>query len=397
MGKIRNKLLLAFILVSLIPLIALGGYALTSISKSLREVSSGKLQDRVGLVSFEIEDFLKNVSNDLFYLRDSVLLRDMVRDMAQGDETDFETMRNKLAEDFLAFSKHKKIYHQVRFLDADGMEIVRVDRVNRIKSVVVPRDRLQNKKNRYYFADTAKLPKGELMISPLDLNREHGQVEKPLRPVIRYGTPVYDDSGKLRGIVLFNVMADTFLDLVRKKNTSREQALFIDGKGYYYVNPDAAKEWGRKTDLGHGANFAKDYPAVAGQVVGARTPTTVDQKNYLIAVAPVFLDKGKTRLLGDIVDIVPSEVVFAPVVTFRNIFLAISGGVFLLTLALALNLAKSITEPIVYLTRVTHEMSKGKLATPVTVTSKDETRLLAESVERLRKSMVILLKRMKKR
>jgi len=396
MGKIRNKLLLAFILVSLIPLIALGGYALTSISKSLREVSTGKLQDRVGLVSFEIEDFLKNVSNDLFYLRDSVLLRDMVRDMAMGDTTDLETMRNKLEKDFLAFSKHKKIYHQVRFLDADGMEVVRVDRI-RGESLIVPRERLQNKKKRYYFADTAKLPKGELMISPLDLNREHGQVEKPLRPVIRYGTPVYDDSGNLRGIVLFNVMADTFLDLVRKKNSGQEKALFIDGKGYYYVNPDRAKEWGRKTDLGHGANFAKDYPAVAGQVVGARTPITVDQKNYLIAVAPVFLDKGKTRLLGDVVDIVPSEVVFAPVVTFRNIFLAISGGVFLFTLALALNLAKSITEPIVYLTRITHEMSKGKLATPVTVTSKDETRLLAESVERLRKSMVILLKRMKKK
>jgi methyl-accepting chemotaxis protein len=396
MGKIRNKLLLAFILVSLIPLIALGGYALTSISKSLKDVSTGKLQDRVGLISFEIEDFLKNVSNDLFYLRDSVLLRDMVRDIATADTADLETMRNKLEQDFLAFSKHKKIYHQVRFLDADGMEVVRVDRV-RGESLIVPRERLQNKKKRYYFADTAKLPKGELMISPLDLNREHGQVEKPLRPVIRYGTPVYDDNGQLRGIVLFNVMAETFLDLVRKKNTGSEQALFIDSKGYYYVHPDRAKEWGRKTDLAHGASFGEDYPEVAGQVVGARAPATVDQDNYLIAVSPVFLDKGRTSLLGDIVDIVPAEVVFAPALTFRNIFLAISAGVFLFTLILALNLAKSITEPIVYLTRITHDMSKGKLATPVSVTSRDETRLLAESVERLRKSMVILLKRMKKK
>jgi HAMP domain-containing protein len=198
-------------------------------------------------------------------------------------------------------------------------------------------------------------------------------------------------------IVLVNVMAETFLDLVRKKNTGREQALFIDSKGYYYVHPDRAKEWGRKSDLGHGANFSRDYPEVAGQVVGARAPATVDQESYLIAVSPVFLDKGRSNLLGDIVDIVPTEVVFAPVLTFRNIFLAISAGVFLFTLVLALNLAKSITEPIVYLTRITHDMSKGKLATPVSVTSRDETRLLAESVERLRKSMVILLKRMKKK
>jgi len=46
---------------------------------------------------------------------------------------------------------------------------------------------------------------------------------------------------------------------------------------------------------------------------------------------------------------------------------------------------------------VTHDMSKGKLASAVTVASKDETKLLAESIERLRKSMIILLKRVRKK
>ncbi len=396
MTKIRNKLLFAFILVSLIPLVVLGGYALTNITKSLRSTNTSKLSDKVSLISFEIEDFLKNVSNDLFYLRDSVPLQAMVADMANMEIGQSAAARKNLEQDFLAFSKHKKIYHQVRFLNADGMEVVRVDR-NHGKSIIVPRARLQNKKNRYYFADTAKLASGKLMISPLDLNREHGKVEKPLRPVIRYGTPVYAPNGQLRGIVLFNVLADKFLDLVHKKNTGHEEVLFVDGKGFYYSHPDPAKEWGAKTDLDTGESFAKDFPGISGQLIGSHTPAVVEQDTYLIAASPVFLDKGHTRLLGDVIDVVPTEVVFKSVLNFRNIFLLISGAVFLATLFLAVSLAKSITDPIVYLTRLTQDMSKGKLSSAVVVSTKDETKLLAESIERLRKSMIILLKRVRKK
>jgi len=395
MTKIRNKLLLAFILVSLIPLVALGGYALTSISDSLRSISNSKLKDKVSLVSFGIEDFLKNVSDDLFYLRDSVPLRAMIGDMA-GIAGDAAVDRENLERDFLAFSRHKKIYHQVRFLNADGMEVVRVDR-NHGESKIVSREKLQSKKKRYYFADTAKLANGKLMISPLDLNREHGKVEQPLRPVIRYGTPVYDRNDRLQGIVLFNVIADKFLEFVRKKNSGSEKVLFIDEKGFYYSNPDSRKEWGRKSDLGTGENFTKDFPAIAGQVIGSHAPEAVNHAKYIIAAAPVFLDQGKTRMLGNVIDVVPTEVVFSSVTTFRNIFLLISAVVFLATLFLALGLAKSITDPIVYLTRLTHDMSKGKLASAVTVSSRDETKLLAESIERLRKSMIILLKRVRKK
>lgn len=394
MNKIKNRLLLSFVLVSLIPLIALGGYGVTSISKSLESVSIGKLDDKVSLVSFEIEDFLKNVSNDLFYLRDSVTLNDLVESLEEDASLPISTAIKNLEKDFLAFSIHKKIYHQLRFINADGMEVVRVDR-NVGKSTIVSGDRLQNKKKRYYFADTAKLAKGKMMISPLDLNRERGEVERPLRPVIRYGTPVYDNNDKLQGIVLFNVMAENFLELVYKKNTSNEQMFFIDNKGFFYTNPASEKVWGGPSDLNSGSNFKKEYPEVGNQIVGSKSASTISQGENLIAATPVFLGKDKSKMLGSIVDVAQTKEVFKSVTAFRNIFLLLGAIVFLVTLFLAIGLAKSITNPLVYLTEATLDMSKGKLAAPISVDTKDETKLLAESIERLRKSMVILLKRRK--
>lgn len=394
MTKIKNKLLLSFILVSLIPLIVLGGYGVTSISKSLESASTGKLSDKVSLFSLEVQDFLKNVSNDLFYLRDSVTLRTLVKELSDGETMAAATAKENLAKDFLAFSKQKKIYYQVRFLNADGMEIVRVDR-NEDESNIVPEKRLQNKKSRYYFADTAKLAHGKLMISPLDLNREHGKVERPLRPVIRYGTPVYDADNKLQGIVLFNVFADKFLELLQKEQSGKDQLFFVDPKGFYYFNPDSGKAWGSPADLDTGYNLTKDYPEAAGQIIGSKSAHTFSANEYIVAASPVFLDQRKNKLLGTIVDVASAKDVFSSVNTFRNIFLLIGAIVFLATLFLAMGLAKSITEPLVYLTNATLNMSKGKLADPIMVTSKDETKLLAESIERLRKSMIILLKRKK--
>ncbi len=395
MTKIRNKLLLAFILVSLIPLVVLGGYGLTSIGDSLKSVSIGKLSDRVSLHSLEIEDFLKNVSNDLFYLRDSVTLRSLVENLGKESNDSADTFRKNLEKDFLAFSKHKKIYYQVRYLNADGMEVVRVDR-NRGESIIVPQGKLQSKKKRYYFADTAKLSNGQLMISPLDLNREHGKVERPLRPVIRYGTPIYDKSNKLQGIVLFNVNAENFLDLISSNKTkSADKLFFIDKHGFYYSNPDSRQEWGGQSDLDTGANFNQDYKAVSDQIVGSRSAVTVTEGEYIIGSTPVFLDKGKKLMLGTIVDVAQAKDVYASVVQFRNIFLGIGVLVFLVTLFLAIGLARSITNPLVYLTDATMRMSKGKLSDAISVTTKDETKLLAESIEKLRKSMIILLKRRK--
>ncbi len=396
MNKIKNKLLLAFILVSLIPLVVLGGYGLTSITTSLKTMSTSKLSDKVTLVSAEIEAFLKNVTTDLFYLRDSMSLHNMLGIMQSTFATEESITRKTLEQDFLAFSMNKKIYHQIRFLDASGMEIVRIDRVRGMSSVIA-KSRLQDKKSRYYFTDTAKLKNGELMISPLDLNRERGEVEQPIRPVIRYGTPVYDSENQLQGIVLFNVMAEKLLQLVRNNNVGNEQLLFIDPLGNYFSHPESNKEWGGKADLDTGINFSKDYSHVADQVIATQLINTIAQDQHIIATAPVFLDQEKSTLLGNVVDIVPTADVFRSVVTFRNIFLLISAIVFLATTVLAIALAKSITDPIVSLTRITQDMSKGKLSKPVVVNAKDETKILAESIELLRKSMIILFKRARKK
>lgn len=392
MSKIKNKLLLAFILVALLPLLSVGAYGIYNITGTVKANSISKLNNKVSLVSSRIEDFLKNVSSDLFYLKDSTATTRMIN----ANTEEVVGALKSLEDDFLVFSENKKIYHQIRFLNADGMEVVRVNREND-KSYIVHRAKLQNKKSRYYFADTAKLPEGVLMISPLDLNREKGKVEMPLRPVIRYGTPLFDRNKQFKGIVLFNVIASKLLSIVRDDSEKDELLVFIDGKGNYFSHRDTEKEWGGKNDKDTGENFNKDFPQVAGEIISGQNTGAVPHQDNIISKASVFLDEEGIQQLGTIVDIVPNKVVFEAARKFRNLFLVIGALVLAITLAISVILAGSITKPLIYLTAATDKMSKGDLKTVISVDAKDETGQLAEAIERLRKSMNIFISRLTKK
>jgi hypothetical protein len=58
--------------------------------------------------------------------------------------------------EYKSMSAAKRIYDQIRYLNAEGMEMVRVN-LNAGESEAVSEEKLQNKSKRYYFTDTFKL------------------------------------------------------------------------------------------------------------------------------------------------------------------------------------------------------------------------------------------------
>ncbi|MCP4285427.1 MAG: GGDEF domain-containing protein, partial [Gammaproteobacteria bacterium] len=125
-----------------------------------------------------------------------------------------------LSDVYLNGIKHRRLYDQARLIDENGMEIVRVN-FNNGRPAVVPRKELQNKKGRYYFEDAFRLGRGDVFVSPLDLNIENGKIEQPLKPVLRFAMPVFDQRGEKRGIVLLNYFGAKLLEhFSRHANTS---------------------------------------------------------------------------------------------------------------------------------------------------------------------------------
>ncbi len=211
---------------------------------------------------------LKGVVSDLMVLSSYSELKLLL-------ESGGADIRSKVEKAFLAFSANKGMYDQVRLLDHQGMELVRVD-YHRGMPAITHREKLQNKGKRYYFADTFVLGDGEVYVSPLDLNIELGEVEKPLKPMIRFGTPVFDSSGKKKGIILLNYLAERMLnDMVTIYDVPDAHVMLLNADGHWFKGLRPEDEWGfmfdDRKDRTFQADFSEEWEIITGYQSGQFT------------------------------------------------------------------------------------------------------------------------------
>ena len=210
-----------------------GNQAIERELTQLRDQESVNARLGAGALSSKLE-FL---NRDLMYLSSLSALRDAINQPSPKSLA-------HLAEDFAIFSGSRGYYDQLRWIDENGMEQVRVDYMNG-KPAAAPADKLQNKGKRYFFTDTIKLNPGEIFISPLDLNIEQNRIEVPYKPMIRIATPVADRQGMKRGIVILNYYENNLLQAFADATTGvADHSMVINGEGYWLKSPNPSDEWG---------------------------------------------------------------------------------------------------------------------------------------------------------
>ncbi len=196
-----------------------------------------KEQFAVALQHQSVSDIFSGIAGDLLFLSQQNELNEY---LLTGDEA----LLGKIGAEYISTSKQKPIYDQIRFLDNNGMEIIRVNENNGSPAMVPPNE-LQSKQKRYYFEDCFKLGREEIFISPFDLNIEQDKIEKPFKPMIRLGTPVFDKTGKKRGIVLVNYYGKILLDkIIAFEPISEGQFMLFNTDGYWLLSPQPEQEWG---------------------------------------------------------------------------------------------------------------------------------------------------------
>ncbi len=150
-------------------------------ARKLRETVMEREVARVRLYESGMSQKLLPVLGDLHLLADSEPMRDFI---AKERDADLRRLEAVAAE----FSRQRPDYDQLRYLDENGLERVRVNRGGQI----VPADRLQDKSGRDYFLRAMEQPAGRVALSALNLNVEQGRIEQPLKPMLRFSIPVFD-------------------------------------------------------------------------------------------------------------------------------------------------------------------------------------------------------------
>lgn len=209
------------------------------------------------------------VSRDLNRVRADLRFVAGLPGLIQADPNDPNTLQNA-ADIFADFVRHQQAYSQVRLIGRDGVEVARVD-WDGDQTKVTQANKLQDKSDRYYVSESLHLNPAEIFISEFDLNLENGKIETPLKPVIRFVTPVQridsdenasapSGNAPAGNLLVFNYQGSSLLSELAGISLPGNTYLIRDD-GQFLLGPTPDVQWGWLLD--HGQQFStrfKDIP-----------------------------------------------------------------------------------------------------------------------------------------
>lgn len=385
--RLRTRIGVPMIGLAVIPLLTLGLFLIRQTETSLWETATARVSFDTAAKARAIEIFLGDVQQDLLFLSQLGSIRELASSQAAGDADRVAALRQDAERELVIFSRGKRAYYQVRYLDAAGMEIVRLN-VADGQPRIVPADELQDKHNRYYVRDTLGLPAGRIYMSPMDLNVERGQIETPARAVVRYGTGVFGPDGRRLGILVVNIDADYIFSLIGPLPPQSEAWLTDDiGRYLGYTGPSAAKRvrYGVERDLHIDQTYTAEQ--VTAILQGTASTPVIETPEVLLSVGRVPVTTGARRQW--ILLVANSREPLASPIRRVTILLSVALGLAAVAAVLiAIPVANYLARPVARLRHTIQEISAGKLSERVEIKTGDEIEGLATDfntmMERLR-------------
>lgn len=342
---------------------------------ALRKETLQHLEQEVTSRADGMARFFDQLASELLYLASSSLLHDMANNMAAGDRPLPSDTRLRLERDYAAFARAYPYIYQVRFINAGGREVVRIDRRDG-RLYTVPEHELQDKSDRYYVQEGMAHEPGQVYVSPLDLNIERGRVEVPERPVIRFATPISDRKGVKRGLLIINLHAAFVLAQIQEMAGGRGGVAYLFDRSGFFLS--------RSADVAEPESFRmQSVEALTSLMPRALLARIINHEKgtemlgeWIVAHAPIGIgqtlaDRSDSSMDWAIALSFPRKRLFEAVFNLYLLY-----GVLALTLigtAIAgFLLSRHLLRPLEQLRAETEEIAKGNFSHRVEIRGKDE-------------------------
>lgn len=308
--KFKKTLLIPLIIIMLVILVSISmSFAIKGFEDSSRVYVAGvvdSIHQRVTSLFSEINNFPHSAENDLLFIKNSRYLHALIN----SNSVDFQKTKIELEDYLLEFSKVNEVYYQIKYIDEDGQEIIKIN-FDGYNHSIIPENELENLGSEYYFEKTMELGENDIYVSALDINRKNGNVENrgteenPIYvPVIRYAMPVFNDAQSPKGIIIFKIYADYFLEDIRRFQRQGEQVFLLDNDGYYLAHPNRSKEFSFVFDRKEG--FFNDYPKINKDILNNFDQQKIETKDNIFTFKFIYpalgsfeIYEGSKKIFGE--------------------------------------------------------------------------------------------------
>ncbi len=357
--SIRRKMLIAFLSLALGPILFLGNLSLQRMEKALRFQISLGLQAEAVTAGNSMEAYLNGVRRDV-----RSLARFLQRRLNEGMTPDQWAL---IQNEFLAAIMVEKDYYQIRFISVDGHEQLRINNVDG-EVVLVPKDELQYKGNRYYIKEAFCCPPGGTYVSHLDLNMEFGRVEKPNRLVVRVAAPIIDARGETAGLVVINVFGDKLLSPLKYLLTIDGTKILLFNQNHQYIKMDSQS--GAVRFISSEISGNSELEEIVSRLPSPENTPRITAMNHEI-LAMETVHAGPERL-WHLTLAYPQKHIYAELFKLKRTFVFSFMLLALVATVLAILAARRFSRPIRQLSRFANTVASGNFDVISNITSQDE-------------------------
>jgi len=268
------------------------GLVMASNLKVLQEHEVG----RVTMQKHAMQNEFKNIISDLEIVS---LHSDLKQLLSHADTAEIEKHRQDLGGEFLAFLHHKEVYDQLRILNQDGAEIIRAEKIGESEHLVAI-DKLQNKADRPYFIAAIHGDPEAVFVSPIALNVEYHQIERPYKPVVQLSMSLANQEGRTGGVLVLNYLAEHLFSIINRYAVNNSGiAQLVDSEGFWIKAADSNDEWGNILDGRENRAFRLDYPEAWKTIVKFKSGQFTNAKGmftfYKINPFEMYYRKGHAQ------------------------------------------------------------------------------------------------------
>ena len=372
---LSSKIYIAFLVAAGVPVMVAGVVGIYSSLETLRQETLHHLEQEVHGRAAGMGHFFDQLASELLYLASSSLLYDLANSAKAPDGKLPDVARRRLERDYAAFARAYPYIYQVRFLDARGQEVVRVDRRDG-QLITVPDHELQDKSDRYYFQEGLAHEAGQVYVSPLDLNVERGLAEKPERPVIRFATPIVDRKGEKRGLLIVNLHAAYILGQIQQMAGGRGGVAYLFDRSGFYLSRSAGAT-GAETFSMQSVEALTDFlpRPLLTRVVSGKEGTEM-QGDWIFAYAPIAIeqilaDRSDSSMEWSVALAFPRNQLFQAIFNLYLLYGVLALSLFIAAVSGYL-LSRHLLRPLTLLSSETEEIAKGNFSHRVEIRGDDE-------------------------
>ena len=292
--SVRAYSLAAAFIIIVVAMIA-DHYITASYNKSVVEDVQINLREVEALIKNEYASY----RDDIFFLYSTPPISGLTRAANNDgldplDNTTTVQWQNRLTNIFRGFVENNRAYYQLRLLDQQGNETIRVERKNG-KVSAANENYLQDKGDRYYFINTKMLAEEQLFVSNIDLNREYGRIAFPHQPTLRLALPIFSD-GQFFGVLIANIDVSELLDELDVLIGEHLDIVLTDYEQYFVKHPQAELKFSR--DLAPERIFSSEYRVDPAEIGGLKRFTNPGAgTSALGASKDIFVAADETGLL----------------------------------------------------------------------------------------------------